>query len=231
MKKLTNSLQLTERTKLIVSVAAAAALLLAAMLVPLAFRTETAAEPETGETHGAALVQRYLAGETDGLSVQRLDAPDAALTAGCETRMHTFAARCIDDREVDLNGPYSSEYTVISDGETTLRVCRMWIELRGDWQNWLDVLFDADTGELYHLYLSRERLSHAERYPATESSRPTARYTAETLTAELGGTLRSLRETGDNRVFAVIDALQGTAFFDISCVSYDSLIDLTIDAL
>lgn len=230
MKKLTDSLHLTERTKLTVSVALAAALLLAAMLVPLAFRTE-AAEPEVSATHCAALVQRYLAGETDGLSVQRLNAPDAALAAGCETRMHTFAARCIDDREVDLTGPYSSEYTVLSDGEATLRVCRMWIELRGDWQNWLDVLFDVDTGELYHLYLSRERLSHAERYPATESSRPTARYTAETLAAELGGTLSSLRETGDNRVFAVIDAMQGTAFFDIACVSYDSLIDLTIDAL
>lgn len=231
MKKLTDALHLTERTKLILSVAVAAALLLAAMLVPLAFRTEESAAPETGSGAGRTeLFQRYLAGNTDGLSVEALEAPDE-LAAACETRMHTIAARCIDDREAALDGPYSSEYTRISDGETTLRLCRMWLELRGDWQNWLDVFFDADTGHLYRLYLSRERLSHAERYPVTEESRPTARYTAGTLANELGGELGTLRETGDNRVFAAVRTRQGTLYFDIACTAYDNLIDLTIDCL
>lgn len=230
MKKLTEWLHLTERTKLIVNVAAAAALLLAAMLVPLAFRTEEPAVETTDAPRRAEIFQRYLAGD-DSVAVERIETPEAELTAACETRMHTLAARCIDDREAELGGPYSSEYTVLTDGETTLRIARMWLEQRGDWQNWLDVFFDADTGTVYRLYLSRERLSHAERYPATEESRPTVEYTAEMLAAELGGTVRSLRETGSNRAFVTIGAAQGSAFYDIACVCYDNLIDLTIDCL
>lgn len=231
MKRLTEALHLTERAKLVTSVALAAALLLAAMLVPLAFRTDApaAAEPGTGDGR-AALFQRYFSGDTD-VSAERIETPDAELTAACETRMHTLAARCIDDREVSLDGPYSSEFTLLTDGTTTLRLCRMWLEQRGDWQNWLDVFFDMETGRVYRLYLSRERLSHAERYPVTEESRPGLAYTAEALANELGGTLRLLREMSEHRALATIAAPQGTALYDIACVSYENLIDLTIDCL
>ena len=109
MKKLTEWLHLTERTKLIVNVAAAAALLLAAMLVPLAFRTEEPAVETTDAPRRAEIFQRYLAGD-DSVAVERIETPEAELTAACETRMHTLAARCIDDREAELDGMYKGAW-------------------------------------------------------------------------------------------------------------------------
>ena len=85
---------------------------------------------------------------------------------------------------------------------------------------------DADTGELYYFYLSRECLTNRKNYPLTET--PDAAQIAELLTAENGWTLRHLTAEEDGSAVAVCSTPGGTVCFSITCRVYDALIDVKL---
>ena len=232
MKKLLNRLGAgTERGGMLISICAVALIVLTAMLLPLAFRTSP------GEADGPAVMsleersQMFadywnIGAEAGGFTVEKPDPVPRRMRETCETVMRTLVARSIDDQGLKDDTPTGSEYTVISDESgRELKLCRMWLEKQGDWQNWLDVCMDADTGELYYFYLSRACLTNRKNYPAPEQT--SAAQIAETLATENGWTLRLLSEEGDT-VTAVYSTSGGTLCFSISCRVYDALIDVKI---
>ena len=232
MKKLLERFAVdSDQKKLLISVSAVALVLIAAMLLPLAFRTspaemgpQTEMDPEE-RTQMFASYWTYGA-EAGGFTVEKPDPVPQRMQETCETVMRTLIARSINDNALSDPAPTGTEYTVVSDDDgRELRLCRMWLERRGDWQNWLDVCMDAETGELYYFYLSRECLTNRKDYPPPEHTR--ADQIAEQIATENGWTLRCLAE-GDDAATAVYSTPGGTLCFTISCRVYDALIDVKI---
>ena len=233
MKKLLERLRAGgERTQLLLSVAGVAVVVIAAMLLPLAFRASGGGDAPTEEMTLEERTQLFSlywnrGAEDNGLTVTKPDPVPRRMKDTCETVMHTLIARSIDDQGLDDLTPTGSEYTVVTDGEgRELHLCRMWMEKRGDWQNWMDVCFDADTGELYYYYLSRECLTNRQLYRREET--PDARQIAEKLAEEKGWTLRYLTEGADGTAAAVCSTPGGTVCFEISCRWYDALVDVKL---
>ncbi len=232
MKKLLERLRADgERSKLLFSVIGVVLAVIAAMLLPLAFRSEGAGAPDAAEMTLEERTRMFSdywnrGAEDAGLTVTKPDPVPRKMKETCETVMRTLIARSIDDRGLDDLTPTGSEYTVISDGSgRELHICRMWLEKRGDWQNWLDVCFDADTGELYYYYLSRECLTNRKLYQTEEI--PDAKLIAEKLAEDNGWTLRYLADETEGAA-AVYSTSGGTVCYAISCRVYDALIDVKI---
>ena len=233
MKKLLERLRAGgERTQLLLSVAGVAVVVIAAMLLPLAFRASGGGDAPVEEMTLEERTQLFSlywnrGAEDNGLTVTKPDPVPRRMKDTCETVMHTLIARSIDDQGLDDLTPTGSEYTVVTDGEgRELHLCRMWMEKRGDWQNWMDVCFDADTGELYYYYLSRECLTNRRLYQREEI--PDAKVLAEKLAEDKGWTLRYLTEGADGAAAAVYSTPGGTVCYEISCRWYDALVDIKL---
>ncbi len=233
MKKLLERLRADgERSKLLFSVIGVVLAVIAAMLLPLAFRSEGAGAPDAAEMTLEERTRMFSdywnrGAEAAGLTVTKPDPVPRKMKETCETVMRTLIARSIDDRGLDDLTPTGSEYTVVSDGGgRELHICRMWLEKRGDWQNWLDVCFDADTGELYYYYLSRECLTNRKLYQTEEI--PDAKLIAEKLAEDNGWTLRYLADEADGGAAAVYSSPGGTLCYQISCRWYDALVDIKL---
>ena len=233
MKKLLERLRADgERSKLLFSVVGVVLAGIAAMLLPLAFRSEGAGAPDAAEMTLEERTRMFSdywnrGAEAAGLTVTKPDPVPRKMKETCETVMRTLIARSIDDRGLDDLTPTGSEYTVVSDGGgRELHICRMWLEKRGDWQNWLDVCFDADTGELYYYYLSRECLTNRKLYQTEEI--PDAKLIAEKLAEDNGWTLRYLADEADGAAAAVYSSPGGTLCYEISCRWYDALVDIKL---
>lgn len=233
MKKLLERLRADgERSKLLFSVIGVVLAVIAAMLLPLAFRSEGAGAPDAAEMTLEERTRMFSdywnrGAEAAGLTVTKPDPVPRKMKETCETVMRTLIARSIDDRGLDDLTPTGSEYTVASDGGgREVHICRMWLEKRGDWQNWLDVCFDADTGELYYYYLSRECLTNRKLYQTEEI--PDAKLIAEKLAEDNGWTLRYLADEADGAAAAVYSSPGGTLCYEISCRWYDALVDIKL---
>lgn len=223
-----------ERKKLWATGLACAAGLIAALLLPLAFRASPAGKkPEETLTldERAALFAAwwYDGGGTD-IEVEHIEPEENDAAGFCEERMEELIARCIDDRAFHMkDAEVFGEESVRIEGEAgTLRLCRMWLQARGDWQNWLDVCFDADTGLLYYLYLSRECQNNQNLYTLAPEERPTAESIAESLARENDGALRRFLDGGDSGGTALITCDGGSLCYTVGCVYYDALIDVRI---
>ena len=233
MKKLLERLRPdSDRKKLIASACAVGLVLIAAMLLPLAFRTAPDASPPPAELTQAERMRMFadywtLGAEASGFTVTKPETVPHRMRETCETVMHTLIARSIDDRGLSDPTPTGSEYTYVSDGAgREIAVCRMWLEARGEWQNWMDVCMDAETGALYYFYLSRECLTNRRNYSVPDNAG--CEQIAETLAAENGWTLRHLAEAGDGAALAVYAADGGTLCWQISSRVYDALIDVKV---
>ena len=232
LKRIRELFPLNDRTKLLVSICAAGAVLLTAMLLPLAFRTA----PETGTTEQPASVRDRFSlfaeywqrgPEESALSISRPEKLDDRTKTDCEERMRKLAERCVDDRALAYTAPTGSEYTAIRDESgTEILLCRMWLEARGDWQNWLDVCFDADSGEIYYLYLSRECLTNRQLY--ADAAVPDVAGITAGISDAYGWTLRWLDDNGSDSAAAVFETEQGTVCYQIDCKAFDALIDVKL---
>ena len=230
-----------ERGRLTAAGCACGALLILALLVPLAFRSPTEAQGSAAalltkplaEARAALFIAFWYgaeggAGGTVEITVAKTE-PDAVTGAYCEQHMAALTARCIDDRSLADPTPTGSEYTTVTgeDG-TELRLCRMWLQARGDWQNWLDVCFDADNGRIYYLYLSRERLTNGSLYAGTE--RPDWGAAAASLAEGAGGRLRHFSENSTGGT-AVVETEEGILCYQITGAYYDALTDVRINCV
>ena len=221
----------TDRAKLLLSVAGVVLVILAAMLLPLAFRTdpETPDAPDTLtlEARTQLFADYWNASDPSGFTVEKPDPVPRRMKETCETVMRTLVARFVADQGLSDLTPTGSEYTVVTDAEgRELHLCRMWLEARGDWQNWLDVFMDADSGELYYFYLSRECLTNRKDYALPEMTQPDQ--IADFIASENGWTLRHLSEEADGSASAVYSTPGGTVCVSVSARVYDALIDVKI---
>ena len=211
-----------------------AAGLIAALLLPLAFRAppeEKKPEKSFALDERAALFAAWWYDDSDmELEVEHIEPEENDAAEFCGERMEELVARCIDDRAFRMkDAEVFGEESVRVEGETgTLRLCRMWLQARGDWQNWLDVCFDADTGLIYYLYLSRECQSNQNLYTLAPEERPTAGSVARGLARECGGELRRFLDDGAGGGTALINCEGGSLCYTVGCVYYDALIDIRI---
>ena len=230
MKKIRELFPWDDRTRLMFSAAAVGVILLAAILLPLAFRTDGrgAAGQNQSKTDKFSLFAGYWerGPEECGFSISRPESLSEETKERCETVMRTLMARCINDQALDYAGPTGSEYTVISDvnGEE-LQLCRMWLEQQGDWQNWMDVCFDAETGQVYYLYLSRECLHNQSDY-AEQMQVPDLRGLADGLASEYGWSLRWMSGDSDGSAAAVFRTGDSMVCYQIDCRAFDALVDI-----
>ena len=214
---------------------ACAAGLIVALLLPLAFRASPEEKKPERKTFAlderAALFAAWWYGGSDmEFEVTHIEPEENAAAAFCEERMEELVARCIDDRAFRMkDAEVFGEESVSIEGEAgTLRLCRMWLQARGDWQNWLDVCFDADTGLIYYLYLSRECQSNLDLYTLAPEERPTAGSVARGLARECDGELRRFLDDGDSGGTALITCEDGSLCYTVGCVYYDALIDVRV---
>ena len=231
MKRFLENERWNEKTRLIAIVVATGAVLLFAMLFPLAFRrsaeTETEKEPATLDARSALFAAYWAAGDDQAdflLPPQQLQ--DHEKIERCEALMAEIVAACIADTRLEDLTPTGRDFMTVSDGETEVNLCRMWMERNGDWRNWLDVCFDADSGEIYYLYLSCERLSNSEAYAGYVQ----ALYTrlSELLQRQVQGAVRYQNIEGEKNEIAVLTGENGTVCYRIGGVVYDELIDVKI---
>lgn len=233
MKKIREMLPIDERMKLILSASAVGLVLIAAMLIPLAFRTSgTSADRDTARLteQKAALFAEYWDGMTDTENVRAIKQEEIPLRQKeqCSKTAAALLSKCIRDLTLEEPPePTGVEYTdLIGTDGTEVKLCRVWLEARGDWQNWLDACFDRETGELYYLYLSRECVSNPQAYETELAQAMTANTVAEALCDAYGWTLRFLSaEEGDSGT-AVFCTESGLLCCQISCRTYDMLIDV-----
>lgn len=232
LKKLRSPLD--ERKKLVTTGLVCAAGLIAALLLPLAFRAPTgenrAAGTLTLDEKTAIFVDWWYDGGELDVEVEHVEPEEDDAAGFCAERMEELAARCIDDRGFRMEDAevFGEERVDLEGEDGTLRLCRMWIQARGDWQNWLDVCFDADTGLVYYLYLSRECQSNQELYALAPEDRPTAGSVARRLARESDGELRHFLDDGAGGGAALITCGDGSLCYTIGCVYYDALIDIRI---
>ena len=228
-------IQWNEQTKLFAAVGLCVAMLAVAALLPLAFRSlpENGASEEEAEGNTAlelksALFVDFWNGGGEDVGIEKIEHPGTKTVAFCRETMDGLAAEYIDDRGLNALTPTGSEYTLVSRGRTELHLCRMWLQARGDWQNWMDVCFDSETGELYYFYVSRECLTNGSLY---DIKKPSVRETADWLAERWNCTVRYVQPDAGGKGTAILNAGSGTIGFEISCISYDALVDIRISCV
>jgi len=230
VKKWIDHFQWNDRTKLAAAAAATGAVLLFAILFPLVFLYHPAETTDRGVAldSRAKLFVRYwnAKDEENGISEETIAEPKPETAALCEARMDGIVAVSIPDRALEERTPTGSEYLKISEGDAEVNLCRMWLERSGDWKNWLDVCFDADTGELYYLYLSCACLKAPEAYEDDVNAR--VEQLAETLAACMDGEIR-LVETDGTAQTVMITTPEGTIGYRLDCNCSERLVDIKIN--
>lgn len=231
MKRFLESERWNEKTRMIAIAIVTGAILLFAMLFPLAFlqnaETEAPKEAATLDARSALFAEYWAAGDEQANFLAEVALPpDGAKLERCEALMAEIVAACIADTQLEALTPTGHDYVTISDGETDVNLCRMWMERKGDWRNWLDVCFDADSGEIYYLYLSCERLSNSESYAGYVQALKT--HLSELLLRQAHGAVRYRNTEGENTEIAVVAGENGTVCYRIGGVAYHELIDVKI---
>lgn len=228
--KRARKLRLDDRAKLLLTSGLAAVLLITALLLPLAFRGGEAPVAPAAASEGKRrlFADYWLLDPAElGITVTKESNVSRETAQACEAVMQRLVEECIDDRQFYYEVPDGSEYTTLRDASgTQVRLCRMWLEAQGDWRNWLDACFDAESGEVYYLYLSRECLTNRSDYGRDQGG--DVRTVAEGLASAYGWTLRWLEEGAESASALFTGADGGTACYQIDCRCYEMLVDVKL---
>lgn len=231
MKKMRIKLQWNERTKMLLAAALSGAALLLAIFLPLAFFSPVKDDaPDTGAEQKAELFAQYwyAAEEESGVYSEKVAVPKQEMLTRCEETMRDIVSQWIYDAGIEYAAPSGSEYTRVQNETGEMTLCRMWLEEQGDWRNWLDVCFDAESGTLYYFYLSRECLRNQKIYG--DNSGLTTELVAQRLAEFLHGNIRYFSAPDEaGACAAVISTPGGTICYSINCKAYDRLIDIKIN--
>lgn len=220
-----------ERTRLIISAAAAAVFLVAALLIPLAFRGGRQEVQTDARGARAELFAAYWSGEREGLEVLGGESIAKKYAPDCEERINAIISDCTFDKNELLTQSEGHEYLTVRRGEDEVTLCRFWRQYQGDWRNWLDVCFDADTGDVYYLYLSSECVKNRPEYAMSMPAGLDAGYVADRLAEREGSRLLSSEWSGSSAdPLTAIYSVDGSAIkMSISCIYYEStLIDIKL---
>lgn len=208
------------------AVAAAVVFLLAALL-PLAFRPDSVEAADSGEFDAGARAAVFSAYWNDGgrgCTVRNIPGPERKDIDACTQRMSEIVGACVIDTQSGAANSAGSEYVSVSNDLGTIRTCRMWMESQGDWNNWIDVCFDMDTGEVYYLYVSSKCISNGETYLDALPEGFNTQTAAEQIAARRGCELVKVvwsGKTGDTATAVFLD--DGSAVcMELTCTYYQS---------
>ena len=227
-------LRWSERERLIAAGGVCGLMLIVAALLPLSVSTgEAPAAEQSGAARieeSAALFVSYWYHDAAGITVEHPETLESKTAAFCNARSEELIARCIDDTALTDRTPTGSDYIELRGENSVLRLYRVWLQAKGDWQNWLDVCFDADSGAVYYLYLSRECLSNFSQY--RNAPRHTMPEIAALLAEDRGGTVRYIVPgEGENDGTAALALDGGTVFYALRDAVYDTLIDVRVNCV
>lgn len=231
MKKLKHELRWDDRGKMLLAAALSGAVLLIAIFLPLAFLTlqpDGNADADVEQKAAIFAAYWYAAEGENPVFFENVSVPDRETVVRCEEKMKGIVSQWIYDASVEYSAPSGSEYTRLESGNGEMTLCRMWLETQGDWRNWLDVCFDAESGTLYYFYLSRECLRAQEIYG--DNSGLSAEVVAQRLAELLEGKVRYFSAPDESGTCtALISVPGGTLCYSINCRAYDRLIDIRIN--
>lgn len=223
--------ELSERTKLFIYLGITVAVFITSCLLPLAFKNSSIGEDnyfDTGER--AAMFVQYQA-KSKIISSKIIDKPSAADVKRCDAIMDKIIASYRIDSKSGKAMSEGSEYVVVSDGENSMQLCRMWLQDEGDWTNWMDVYVDVDTGFIYYLYVSSICLTNGNDYLSALSEDFNSRTVANMIASETGFALKHFSWTGkvEDSAFAVTSSNGDTVCWNINCTYYPStMLDVRI---
>lgn len=184
--------------KPLLALAALGIVFVLAALIPLAFINNNAAE-ELNYALRAALFTEYWSSSEEGYTVQKITEPTAQELAFCTQRFGELVSDCRVDKaentEIKMEG---SEYVELRSTAALLRLCRKWIQYSGDWNSWLDVCFDMQTGEVFYLYSNGECIFNSGEYTDTSPGSADVQALAQTLASEMGMELYYFDEAGED---------------------------------
>lgn len=222
--------RLNEKTKLTVYIVAAVTVFIFCALIPLAFRGEIITDGifDTGER--AVVFSKYIAGDSS-VKMKVDDKPDKAEIKYCESVFEDLYDLSVADQAVEKTITEGYQFMTLSDGDNSLRLCRMWVQDQGDWTNWLDVYIDVDTGFVYYLYISSICLYNPDRYYSSFDSSFNTKNVADIIAKETGFNLKVLNWSGQNEdTGTAYTAFNGESLiWSINCSVYpSSMVDIKI---
>lgn len=222
---------MTDKLKLIIAASAAAMLVLLAMLIPLAFRGSGESLEQAADLgRRAALFAEYW-NSSGEVSWKKIEEPTKAQERVGSELMEELVQSYVPDKRLVDTAPGGREYVRVTDGTLSMELCRMWMSAQGDWQNWLDVCFDLDTGDIYYLYLSSECLFNGNEYLSSPEGGLDAQMVAELAAERLGYELRYLVWSGEtaDTATAVYMSEGSSVCVEISCIYYEAtLVDVKL---
>ena len=198
------------RTKIISAVLILLVLFAACALLPLSFggASDSVQEAPPSIARSAELFARYWSDSGENYEISATETVSAQDESLCREYMQGIVSDAfIDEGEQEMVSE-GIEFFVLRDEEIEIRLCRAWLETKGDWKNWIDVIFDMDTGFVYYYYFSSGILSGGEKYLYTEYSQMDSETIARRIANETGYALRFTKETTnafikDGEVFCV----------------------------
>ena len=223
---------LNERTKLIIYGGVTAAVFVVCALVPLLFLGEAkqnGTELSVGER--AEIFGNYWNDGGVDCLVSSISKPDSGALELCAARMEQISSMCLVDKSSGQLKAEGSEYISVVKEDKEIRLCRMWLEVQGDWRSWLDVCFDMDNGDVYYFYLSAECVSNPGKYSGLLPDGMDAESLAGRIAQQTGYKLVDVNMDagGSGPVTAIYSGGNSIVCMLISCTCYKSaLIDIKL---
>ena len=231
IKKLTKtSEQMSEKTKMLIYVAAACAVLIFCALFPLAFRGSGPADPDFSAGERSAMFVKYNSKNAD-IRYKVIKEPEKSMLKFCDDRFDQISSIAIIDSASRKLVTAGEEYLSLTDGKKTMTLCHMWLQDEGDWTNWLDIYMDAETGFIYYIYLSSVCVNNFGAYANAIEEEPDAKSIASLLAKENGYDLKLVNWSGKSEDTAMAYTTRdGSAVvWNIYCSYYPaSLLDIKI---
>ena len=228
LKKMRDSV--SEKTKLLIYILTATAVLLLACFLPLAFRGDSIISPDMMPGERAAMYLKYSSGDKT-IRYKIDNDPDKAQVKFCETRFNEIVSRTVLDDGLRKSLATGCEYIALTDGDNTMQLCRMWLQDQGDWTNWIDVYMDAETGFVYYFYASSICISNNDAYYNAVTDELSAKTLASILAKETEYDLRLVNWSGNPEDSAMAYSTRnGDALvWNIYCSYYPgSMLDIKI---
>lgn len=185
----------SEKTKLLIYLAAAVIIFLTSCLLPLAFIKDSIIDPDFGTGERAAMFIKYMANDKS-VKYKVINDPDKSEVKFCEKLFSELNGCCIIDSSVRKTLTEDSEYITLTDGENTMKLCRMWLQDKGDWNNWIDVYMDSETGFVYYLYVNSICVSNGGDYASAIDPELDAKNIAALIAKETGYEMKLLNWSG-----------------------------------
>ena len=217
-------IDLSESSRALIACAAAAVIFVVSALMPLAFRGRvTASEAPLPINVRGRIFSRYWT-ETGDVKAEPLTEVPEELRLRCEAEVAALKSECITDKgSVTVDSEGCSYYTLTGE-QGSMNICRAWLQSQGDWRNWLDMCFDADTGVIYYLYVSNKCLTNFSEYKGMFDPFPDVTGVAEKAEKDSGFELVRLDWSGDmaESGHAVFSCPDGALSLEIGCIYYES---------